>query len=783
MKTVLMLMVMLVGAVFGEYADFGTATDLLDGTYSCSSISYLDGVEYAPNKPRWIESVPVVGYSGLTIPTVHSGAGIRLIVQCKAGQYLYAVDTTAEASGGRKGLFRSSDGITWTQIQSTTALTNIHRVFGRADGTLYAVMNDKVDGINRAFYRSTTGGADWVTASLPTDADHRVIEFDNTIDEAVELWGWNDTGSEILLTTYHSTASTKRVWRSTDGITFTVVYTEAGGGIIHGHATGYHSYTGKRLVGWGDGAQYNKVTYSDDGTTWTDLDTNTTQHWQPIAWLDYGHKSKILFGSDSVWGLGTADVTTGALEQTMSHPQKLSPYVFDIFYSDGVYYAAVFQTSNTTTLPADLRISGIWVSDNLEQWIPYHTFRANELGCWHFIGELGGKIHGLYRDASENDYHYYINKALITRKKMLAIDPAVTNLMNVKESSMESAWDGTYKWAASDTTDAILEQSTTYAYDGTTSLHYTDVTSPTNAYIYARSVGGDIDIGEVANISFYYRIVTGNHGCQAKIYFNVGSVYSPPFNFGAKPGEWQLFKASWAPTGDNSYINMFVYPHMSAYITGNFDFYLDAAQMVDGPPSRYQVGGTPRTIGVMSKTVTYPAAWTEAIHFVPYGNQINYASTAGEQYIKTWYIDANNYVELYWLPSDKKFKLKETLAGSAQTAVSSVNTYEFAENQPFTFIVRCAGQAMTCNLYTGGETERIILSTGTSYTSKSVVSKTGNAAGSTVISGSLCNYLYNSKWSDDETLVYAVSSGQYGFDITKGVQVTPARSRYDYPNQ
>jgi hypothetical protein len=182
---------------------------------------------------------------------------------------------------------------------------------------------------------------------------------------------------------------------------------------------------------------------------------------------------------------------------------------------------------------------------------------------------------------------------------------------------------------------------------------------------------------------------------------------------------------------------------------GPYDLLIDAAQYEEGPPTRWQVGGTARANETLSKPVALPESWTELLLWAPECRSEWY-DNSGNQYIKSWYKDADNYVELYYNPSDNTFALQATVDGSPQMPIKS-SAYAFYRNGVIRFAVRCDESSLRLSVAAAAPFEHVSGPAVDFLRSAALTSKTGDHNGERIMSCTiLADKLYHRALTDDD---------------------------------
>ena len=693
--------------------------DLLNrATFTRNSVAFLDGKEYAPHAPRR-KLIAIAEVSDCQIHDQENITGVGPVVlspKCTAGGYIYATETD------HSNIYRSRDGITWEQ--TADSLTGVDKMFGTQTG---AILVAKAVGGNMKLFRSTTGGSDLADANLPAPA-LTLPNYSGTYLATVAFWNFHQArNGTICLGEYGSTGfwvfDRSRLYRSTDdGATFTQVYDDPDG-VRHSHRIMKHEATGRWVNVYGDGGALSKVVKSDDdGITWSTLDPQGENNFQPVEFYDYGHPTNLLYGSDDSGFMGTFDVLTREINPVYSDGDRTFPFVFSIYYHDGVFYAGTFSSPNVND-----RRTAILASSDLVNWAVYHQFRNGEKMVNRFSGFFGGRIHGIVTMSDDVTWrHFSFTPTTVKVVNGLCLDPATTNMLDTEQySSVESdvtGWSAVIGTATRITTDAV-HGSACLRVDGNSGVEC----------IYPRS--RPVVVGKTYNGRVWLKANGQNLSGCVRWYIFGSSRYGSYNFFCLSRDEWTeiVLEPVTIATGE-THITIFIIPRSSTY-PGPYDILVDAAQYEEGPPTRWQVGGIPRTDETLSKTVTTPAEWTELISWAPECRSEWYANS-GNQYIKSWCKDADNYVELYFDPCDSTFAMQATVAGSPQTPVKS-SAYTFYRNSVIRLAIRCDESSLRLSVSAAGPYEHISGTAVDFLRSATLTSKTGDHNGTGVMSCTL----------------------------------------------
>jgi|GEM_PF-4023492 len=709
--------------------------DLLeDANFSRDSIAFLDGNEYAPGTQRFT-TLAVSNVSDCIIHGAENVLGrspVILAPKCSAGGYIYAASVYDYNNVSYYyNIYRSADGNNWER--TTSLLVDVYQIFGTQSG---AILVAKADSSNMNIYRSTVGGQDLKEYNLPPP----VLVL--PAEASVATWNFHQSqNGTICLSEYGrpTTFKKSRIYRSTDdGSSFTQVYDEPDL-VYHSHRIMKHEATGRWVNVYGDGA-YNKVVMSDDdGLTWSTLDPQYDNHFQPTELYDYGDSTNLLYGSDSSDFIGTFDVITRKITPIYNDGDRYNPYVFAIFYYNGVYYAGTFNGSSTL---ANNSRSAILASSDLVHWSVYHQFRNGEAGINKFLGVWGGRIHGIVTLGNKcTSRHFSFTPATVSSVQAMCLDPATENMLNTpQDSSVEYDISHWYAYAG-----GVLTRITTDSLHGEACLRVVGNSGIETVYTLSKPV----NVGSSYSGRIWLKANGMNVVGYAYWYISGTSRYGPNNYFCLSQNNWtEIVLPPVAINAGENAITILVSPRSSNW-PGPYNFLVDAAQYEAGPPSRWQVGGTPRANETLSKSVSVKECWTNLLTWAPECRSEWY-NGFGNQYIKTWYRDPNNYLELYFDPCDSVFALQATVDGIPQTPINTSGQYKFYRNGVVRSAIRCDEGSLTLSVAAASAYEHVsgppidFLRFGT------LINQTGNHSGTSMISHTvLSDVLYPIKLPDD----------------------------------
>jgi len=661
---------------------------LVDAEFSRNSIAYLDGKRYVPNAPRK-KLMAVCEPSDLKIHLQDEVEGIGMVAlspYCEAGNYLYATSTD------HKNIYRSLDGIHWQR--TTGYLTTVHRIFGTRSG---AILVAHATGGKIKIYRSISGGADLMDFSLPPPS--LVLPGDNYTVASLEFWNYHQSRNGTICISeygYQGGFKESKIYRSTDdGITFTQVYDEPDN-VYHSHRIYKHEASGRWINVYGDGESRNKIVKSDDdGLTWSTLDPQMDNHFQPVELLDYGHPENLLYGSDENGFIGTFNVFTREFNPLYADGDRKYPYVFTIFYHNGIFYAG---TSSPHPNLND-RTTAILVSTDLEHWAVYHQFRNKEYGVRKFVGYRNEKIHGIvYGSDNSTLYHFSFSPTKVQNVLGLCLDPSKFNMLDSEQSS--SAETDTSQWTSYDQ----MERITTDSVHGGACLRISASYSGYATYPKAKAVS----VGNTYSGRIFLKANGQNVTGRVNWYIYGTMREGRAHYFALNHQDWtEIVLEPITIEPNETHITMHIRPRSYTWL-GPYDYLIDAAQYELAPPSRWQAGGTSRSDDVLHKAVTVPDKWQNVLVWSPECRSEWYAGSQ-KQYIKSWYKDDANYAELSFDPNESTFCL-QVVQNKIPLPTVRTKPFTFYRNSIIRFEFNYSGSTIDLNISCTGLTDKLSIS-------------------------------------------------------------------------
>jgi hypothetical protein len=579
--------------------------------------------------------------------------GAAVLPQCRNSRYMFGFSTDGH-------VYRSTDGLAW-ELTSTVPTS---RLIALADDTL---IRTHLSGYTRV-YRSTDDGVTWQTAMW---ADTREEFAWITAGAWLRHWGWYQAASgALVMVEYKLPTGGRFIYRSDDsGATWRMVH-DAGISVIkHFHAVCKHEGLGRWVAATGDNmAQQKLIVSDDDGMHWYDYTDAGDIYEQPTALLDYGHPTRLLFGSDRCWQVGWLDVSDGPEARrlvpliTNWDPRPDKNYCFSIFRHDGVYYACQYDGDS---FPNNVVIS---VSTDLEHWGIYHRFVENENGVLTYAGEAGGKLHMTVAQTSgPQERHFAISPARLAAHNGLVVAPEVANCYPSPEaSSAESlaGWLNTSEEVPPGSGQkGLFELVTTGVHHGSACAHYR---RDDGGYMSLLTPPVVCEVGKTYQARVWLRGSPSSAWARWKR--NMTSV-GETVVFGLPAEQWRevIFPPYTVPA-DTTDLRLAL--AMTSTTDHRCEVYADSLQIEAVPSTHWQLGGTPRAATDVQAAVVGSPAWTNVFSIEP-DDLSDFLAAAGERYIRTWWLAPDSFLELYFDPADMRFKLRPTLAGMAYEPLAS----------------------------------------------------------------------------------------------------------------
>jgi len=646
------------------------------------------------------------------------------------GMYEYAEDVpiyqTVAGCSTSDGVYRYDEGEGGADIYPLCQ--NSRYTFGRGhDGYLYR----SPDGLN---WERLAAQRPWLMYALSDDSllgvwirsDHRTT-VDRSIDDGLtwEAAKWADTGTDfawlttgawfystgwgfhqadngtIVMVEYKLPWGGRYIYRSGDGgATWRVVH-DNGGVVKHYHAVTKHKGLNRWVAVIGDGIMAQKLVVSDDDAhTWYDYTFAGERNLQPTYLLDYGHPTRLLFGSDSDWQVGWLDVSDGPDAKKMASlitnwgPRPAKNYCCNIFEHNGVYYACNWDTRT----PRNPVIS---VSEDLQHWAVYHRFVRAEYGNFDCAGAAGGKLHLKPRTAAENYEHLVISPTKVKLWNGLVLAPPTENLFDAVASSAASVegWlNRSEEIPPGSGQRGLLECVDYTAHHGDSCLHYV---RSDGGYMMLDSPPIPFEIGKTYQARYW---VKGLAHTLRTYWRRNGHGEGIAIQVGLPQDEWrEVIMAPFTVPADAYELRLELWVTSTS---GNLcEVYLDSLQVEEVPSTHWHLGGTARAPTRVTAAVPVDGAWTNVFTIQP-GNLSEYLEKAGELHVRTYEWTPNTHVDLYLDAEQGRFKLQATVGGIPQDPIATSPQY-FIRRAQIRFAVGSADEQLTLAISNGQPVEAI----------------------------------------------------------------------------
>ncbi len=564
-----------------------------------------------------------------------AGPGVDIVSLCQNSRYMFG-----RGADGR--VYRTVDGGAWESLDYHP----FSYMFALSDDSLLGTRSLE----HLTVERSTDDGVTWTPAVWADSGD----DFAWLTPGAwLASWGFHEADNgTLVMVEYKLPYGGRYIYRSDDhGASWGVVH-DAGELVIdHYHAVTKHEGLSRWVASTGDAMDdMGLVVSDDDGASWYAYVDSGAVYLQPTYLLDYGHPTRLLFGSDLAWQVGWVDVSDGPDARKVASlitnwdNRMYRSYCWYLFEHNGLYYACnVDGSSSPEKNPV------ISVSEDLEHWAIYHRFsEGTRVLC--FAGEAGGKLH-LAAYAGQTR-HFAISPARIRTRTGLVPSPATVNLYDTLATSSAETVVG---WVDGSSPGGVFEYVEGIAHHGAGSLHY--VRSDGEAII-LKSPSIPFEIGA----TYQARLWMKGTGALARAMWarNYGDE-GPEAAFGLAQDEWlEVITGPYTvPAGTQNLRVMLVVASTS---DNHCETYIDSLQVEPVPGTLWQLGGVPRSAAAGVSHASIGEEWTNVFSFEP-DNLSEYLAGAGDQYLRTYQADPNNFIELYFDPEDSRFKLRPTFAG------------------------------------------------------------------------------------------------------------------------
>lgn len=645
-------------------------------------------------------------------------------VLCRNSRYLFANDLIT----GR--LYRTADGETWEALGAEPT----SYMFALADDVL---LRTHRPGGWLTMFRSADDGQTWQQCVWADNGEPFVWL---TQDAWLVHWGHHQAANgTVVIVEYKAPAHAQYGYRSDDsGCTWTQVL-DGGTGISHFHAVCKQEAVGRWIAVTGDGTASQTVWASDDdGLNWYHyVDTNTLW-FQPTALLDYADPSRILFGSDLAWQVGTLDVSDGRHARTIRQvitnwDMRVSRgYCFLLFEQDGVHYAC--QMDNFGSPP---RSSVISVSADLENWGVYHRFVGNESGAFEFAGLAGGKLN---LTVTEGSSYFRLSPTPVATHTATIVLPPTSNMYPEATSTGSSIANWINGSEIVDGSRGLLEVAADGGQAGDACVHYFRADG---GRMLLHTPAVPVQTGRTYQARFWIRGTGGF--CQA----NWNAPPEGTVLFGVTQPEWlEVILPPYTPAGGVSTLRSFIIIYPTA--TGVCEAYIDSLQFEEAPGTGWHPGGEERRATTLSATVETESAWTDVFTIEP-DLRCDFVSGLSSLSIRRYTNAAGGVLELSWDPAEQRFVLRSVVTGLAHEALLST-PQEFGLRAHIRFGIRCDAERISLALSNGQPIERITSINPIGASSGPLTIECGVAADKNVLPHAVFNNRFYAEYLDDAEL-------------------------------
>lgn len=584
-------------------------------------------------------------------------------------------------------LHRSTDGENWEVVGLFPATV----MAPLQSGALLRVRT--TTGSGPEAYRSDDDGVTW-TRSVWADSGAPFSFL--TPNATIVNWGVHQAqNGTIIMVEYSVNSNGRYIYRSVDdGVSWSLVHDSGFDVIHHYHAVCKQEALGRWVAITGDNRgdrprNFVKVS-DDDGVTWHDY-TMPNEIWmQPTYLLEYGHPTRLLFGSDASWQVGWFDVSDGPKAKDIAsivtnwdrRPNRHT--CFFMFKHDGLYYACHRIAEYGGDYPV------ISVSRNLTDWAVYHRFDATEVSALGFGGEWGGKLRlAVFTDNGWRSLA--LSPARLAERTAVVVMPASENLLSVNESQMTTV----QNWVNASPPDAQGGRGAFWSgaggMQGDGSLRY------------QRSDGLRMalrtpSVPYVPNQTYQARLwMRGNAGL-VQMRWAVDTTATGESIWGQLAAEdWQEFITPpiTIPSGVGDLkLEIVVFPNLGV----GCDVWIDNITISRAPAVAWSQGG-PSLSDSMFTWATVGDAWTNVLS-IQTDDLADFYRGHDPRLIKSWGDDPNNDMRLVYIPIEKRFELRR-YRGGAQIGQVRVNAAPFQRNAEIRFVVRANGDRMALSVANG----------------------------------------------------------------------------------
>ena len=715
---------------------------LADGTFARASAAYdFDAtsetlVERAVDAPL-TRTVLRCNRANPRIVENEGGSGVHIAPVCDNGRYLFGIAGTT--------LYRNATGgTTASDWDSLGDLGSIRALWAMSNGNLILAQHGTggETGYTIISY-STDDGETWTRSQGPSPVNGPMAFL--TENAIVDWFSFAEGEGVGILAEYSIPPNTGRyLYRTADyGVTFGHALdaeTLQPGGITHWHAVGYHAALRRWLAAAGDDDK-RFMAYSDNGgLTWARLTTTQTPQLQPVDLCDYGHPTRMGFGSDALWECGTLNVDGDDsddrdIRRVVDWDRNVYPgvhnstkYCFRVQRVGGVYYAVSWLNKIAPT-PCYVSVSG-----DFERWTTYCTLPqysgAHATGVAAAISLRGGLIHmAAYYSGKTVLRHVVLEPARLSAQTAWLVQPASTNILPANDAN---GTDATTNWLTPsgsptkqvDSTQSVTPSDTNCVRiakaDGDAGIgfkvHYASGFVEGDALQFGWYVKGRMQRQTWRWTNYAYSSLDGNQ--------HVISVWTSPT--GAGGWHYHQLVPCIAPamhgTPSNQHVRL--YGVLSRCYGGyDTDVRYDGLKVaVNEPPTTWVPGGATRAADALSYSANADTSWTHLVALETPNATYDLRPTANAGKLgplhlysiyREWVEGAGTIAEVYYDPSDSTFALALTdddgEGGGDGTTVIKTDAVAFGRDTPIVVAVRRVGGT------TGAAFTLSVLANGTLY--------------------------------------------------------------------
>lgn len=741
----------------------GGVLDLTNGSFYRDGNSYFcdDGntmQTYPAGVPRTTTVLSCGASDGKMIYN-EGPMGENIAPLCSNSKGLYGVNTTNPDY--LENLYLSEDGVTWRKIYKSPYY--IRSMFPAADDMLIDWINTPA-GYCTAYYSADDGNT-WNpcvnadgggTVAFPGGYPYPWNFYQRPAKEG-EPYG------TIIASTYNQSPWPHQIWRSADnGITWQKVLELDPNYISHFHAVGYHAGLDKWVSDTGDSTNpnppYNNRMHTfvsdDDGQTWHEYAYNPdgtgkrSNTGQVIRFRDYGHPTRLLLASDSCFRIGWVDLVTWETGTFMKAPSVNTTsetiYFYDVFKYDNLWYACLWSSGS------EYHHAAIYVSPDLDHWAIYHRFSDTSIqGGNYFAGFVGGKLHiKTSTDTLGISGHFSISPAKVClADNALVLTPPKTNNMTESQSQCNSI----AQWLQNvPSPPNVFQTVSDKVFVGNESIHIKNPNPGKDIYIYSPTV--DVVPGQTYIPRFWYQGTVSQNGVEIGIanYSRFLLAYQafPLLDDSLWTEVWG--NAYTVPAGTTSLRLVCIL--RQSQVNPQIEGWLGAAELAPVPAAPWHLGHNTSAQETLDHSVTLTPGFTHVFstELIPSTSEMG----SNPLYLCSYYIDANEYVELFYDTNLNVFTLQSTTSDPNFGAYISSNPRWFNRSAAVKVAVRYLNGVMSLSVADGDGIEHVsntLVRQGAPLDGTSRIIRTGDHNGGTVMPQKLYdNYLFYRVLSDQE---------------------------------